>query len=153
MRFLKVNHYIIKLCRTDKLSLDDDLKLRERTEVEDHFHSFKMIINSDTVPVRIKLALWFCTVNNPLFIKSWTKNNKYIHLSFNFLLYLDTGYFRKVYRSLQVRVPHNILKYLTIQKLPQKRSRQSIYLSNSQQKIFILWFNFIKDLIICIYIP
>ena len=39
-----------------------------------------------------------------------------------------TGYFRKVYRSLQVRVPHNILKYLSNQKLPQKRSHQSIYL-------------------------
>ena len=48
--------------------------------------------------------------------------------------HLDTGYFRKVYRSLQVRVPHNILKYLSIQKLPQKRSHQSIYLANSQKK-------------------
>ena len=27
-----------------------------------------------------------------------------------------TGYFRKVYRSLQVQVPHNILKDLSIQK-------------------------------------
>ena len=46
------------------------------------------------------------------------------------------GYFRKVYRSLQLRVPHTILKYLSIQKLPQKRSHQSIYLANSQKKIY-----------------
>ena len=30
-----------------------------------------------------------------------------------------TGYFSKVYRNLQVWVPPNILKYLSIQKLPQ----------------------------------
>ena len=39
-------------------------------------------------------------------------------------VHTHTGYFRKVYRSLQVRVPRNILKYLSIQKLPQKRSHQ-----------------------------
>ena len=39
----------------------------------------------------------------------------------------DTEYFKKVYRSLQVRVPRIILKCLYIQKLPQKRSYQSIY--------------------------
>ena len=48
--------------------------------------------------------------------------------------YSYTGYFRKVYQSLQARVPHNILKYPSIQKLPQKRSHQFIYLSNSHQK-------------------
>ena len=62
-----------------------------------------------------------------------------------------TGYFWKVYRSLHVRVPHNILKYLSIQKLPQKPSHQSIYLSNSQKKI-ILCFNFITNINICKYI-
>ena len=48
-----------------------------------------------------------------------------------------TGYFRKVYRSLQVRVPHNILKYLSFLKLLQKRSHQSMYLSNSPKKIIM----------------
>ena len=57
-----------------------------------------------------------------------------------------TWYFRKVYRSLQVRLPLTILKYLSIQKLPHKRSHQSIYLSNSHKKIFILCFNFIKNI-------
>ena len=38
-----------------------------------------------------------------------------------------TGYFRKVYRSLQVLVPHNILTYL---------SHQSFYQSNSQKKLY-----------------
>ena len=50
-----------------------------------------------------------------------------------------TGYFRKVYRGLQVRVPRNILNDLAIQMLPQKRSHQSIYLSNSQNKNFIMF--------------
>ena len=68
-----------------------------------------------------------------------------------FIVNGNTGYFRKVYRSLQVRVPHNILKYLSIHKLPQKRSHQSIYPSNSQKK-FILCFNFITNLNICKYI-
>ena len=45
----------------------------------------------------------------------------------------STGYFRKVHRSLQVRMSHNILTYLSIQKLPQKRRHQSIYQSNSQK--------------------
>ena len=53
--------------------------------------------------------------------------------------HLYTGYFRKVYRSLQVRMPRNILKYLSIQKLPRKWSHQSIYLSNSQKNIRILF--------------
>ena len=48
--------------------------------------------------------------------------------------FFHTGYFRKVYRSLQVRMPHNILKYISIQKLMQKRSHQSIYLLNSQKR-------------------
>ena len=62
-----------------------------------------------------------------------------------------TGYFRKVYRSLKVRVPHNILKYLSIQKLPQKWSHQSIYLSNSQKySYYVLIYN--KYLNICKYI-
>ena len=55
----------------------------------------------------------------------------------------STGYFKKVYRSLRVRVPLNILKYLSIQKLPQKRSHQ---------KIFTLFFDFITNINICIYI-
>ena len=64
-----------------------------------------------------------------------------------------TGYFRKVYRGLQVRVPHNILKYLSIQKLPQKRFHQSVYPSNSHKRIFILvlCFNFITNINICKY--
>ena len=57
-----------------------------------------------------------------------------------------TGYFRKVYRSFQVRVPHNILKYLSIQKLPKKRCHQSIHLSNSHKKILILCLNFISNI-------
>jgi len=57
-----------------------------------------------------------------------------------------TGYFRIVYRSLQVRVPHYILKYLSIHKLPQKRSHQSNYLSNSRNNIIILCFNFITNI-------
>ena len=56
-----------------------------------------------------------------------------------------TGYFKKVYRSLQVRVPHYILTYLSIHKLPQKRSHQSNYLSNSQNNKIILCFNFITN--------
>ena len=40
-------------------------------------------------------------------------------------------------------MPRNILKYLSIQKLPQKQSHQSNYLSNSQKRIYILCFNFI----------
>ena len=69
-------------------------------------------------------------------------------------LYINqyTGYFIKVYRSLQVRVLHKILKYLSIQKLPQKRSHHSIYLLNSQKKIFILCFNFITNINKCKYI-
>ena len=53
------------------------------------------------------------------------KNLSYIFLpaQFDYFFYLGvytaTGYFRKVYRTLQVRVPHNIMKYLSIQKLPQ----------------------------------
>ena len=39
----------------------------------------------------------------------------------------STGHYRKVYRSLQVRVPRNIPKYLSIQKLLQKRSHQCTY--------------------------
>ena len=63
-----------------------------------------------------------------------------------------TGYFRKVYRSLQVWVPHNILKYLSTQKLPQKRS-SSVYLSIEFRttKIFILCFNLITNINICKY--
>ena len=67
-----------------------------------------------------------------------------MHISYTYrcvvsivLISRDTGYIRKVYRSLQVRVPHDILKYTSIQKWPQKRS---IYLSNSHKKIFILCF-------------
>ena len=58
-------------------------------------------------------------------------------------LYLlsSTGYFIRVYRSLQVQVPRIILKYLSILKLPQKRSHQSIYISNSHKKIFIFCIN------------
>ena len=41
----------------------------------------------------------------------------------------NTGYFRKVYRNLQVRVPRNSLKYLSIQKLLQK-----VYLSIELKK-------------------
>ena len=59
---------------------------------------------------------------------------------------VHTGYFRKVHRSLLVWVPHNILNYLSIQKLPQMRSHQSIYLSNSHKKISILCFNFINNI-------
>ena len=44
------------------------------------------------------------------------------------LIKRHTGYFRKVYRSLQVWVPRKILIYLSIQKLPRKRSHQ-FYLS------------------------
>ena len=51
-----------------------------------------------------------------------------------------TGYFRKVYRSLQIRVPLNILKYLSIQRMPQKRSHQYRI---RKKTIFILCFNFI----------
>ena len=53
--------------------------------------------------------------------------------------------------SLLVWVPHNILNYLSIQNLLQKRSRQSIYLS-IHKKIFILFFNFINDINMSIYI-
>ena len=63
----------------------------------------------------------------------------------------NTGYFRKVYRSLQVGMPRNILKYLSIQKLTQKRSHLSIYLSNSKKK-FILCFNSLTNIYICKYI-
>ena len=38
-----------------------------------------------------------------------------------FQIHTYTEYFRKVYRSLQVRVPRNIMKYLSIQNLPQKQ--------------------------------
>ena len=51
------------------------------------------------------------------------------------------GYFRKVYRSLQVRVPNNILMYLSIQKLPKKRFHQSIFIYRIHKKI-IFCFNF-----------
>ena len=37
-----------------------------------------------------------------------------------------------MYQSIQVRVPRDIRKYLSFPKLPQKRSHQSINLSNSQ---------------------
>ena len=39
------------------------------------------------------------------------------------------------------KLPRIFLKYLSIQKLPQKRSLQSIYLSNSHKKILILCIN------------
>ena len=45
--------------------------LNEMAEVEDHFHSFKDVFNSDTSPDGIKLALWFCTINNPLMMLYW----------------------------------------------------------------------------------
>ena len=67
-----------------------------------------------------------------------------LRVSFPFLNATSTGYFKKVYRSFQVR-PYNILKYLSIQKLPQKRCCQSIYLSNLQKKI-ILCLNFISNI-------
>ena len=38
-----------------------------------------------------------------------------------------TGYFRKVYRNLQVRVPRYILKYLSIKKLPHKKTQKYSY--------------------------
>ena len=42
------------------------------------------------------------------------------HFSFTFLYVTPpTGYFRKVYQSLKVWVPRNILKYLYIQEVPQ----------------------------------
>ena len=53
-----------------------------------------------------------------------------------------TGYFRKVYRSLKVRVPRTIPKYLSIQILPQKLSHQSIYLSNSHKRNIHILFSF-----------
>ena len=80
----------------------------------------------------------------------------------NELTFLATGYFEKVYRSLQVRVPHNILK-----KLPQKRSQQSICISieftktvssvylhiyRIHKKKIILCFNSISNINVCIYI-
>ena len=43
----------------------------------------------------------------------------------NELLTYFKGYFRKVYQSIQVRVPRNIRKYLSFPKLPQKWSHQS----------------------------
>ena len=52
-----------------------------------------------------------------------------------------------MYRSFQVRLPRNILKNLSIQKLPQRRSHQSFYLLNSQKKIiFISCFNFLTNI-------
>ena len=39
-----------------------------------------------------------------------------------------------MHRSPQVQVLRNVLEYLSIQKLPQKWSHQSVYLSNSQQQ-------------------
>ena len=65
--------------------------------------------------------------------------------SVRMMMRYTTGYFRKVYWSLQVRVPHNILKYLSIERLLQKRSHQSIHPSNSQKK-HILCFNFITNI-------
>ena len=65
--------------------------------------------------------------------------------SVRMMMRYTTGYFRKVYWSLQVRVPHNILKYLSIERLLQKRSHQSIHPSNSQKKQ-ILCFNFITNI-------
>ena len=57
----------------------------------------------------------------------------------------NTGYIRKVYRSLLIGLPWNILNYLSIKKLPQKRSRQSMYLTNSHKKIHII-FLFINNI-------
>ena len=73
--FLKFLVFIspqLSLNRTVKSPSNDDSKLlNEMTEVEDHFHSFKDVINSDTSPDGIKLALWFCTINNPLMMLYW----------------------------------------------------------------------------------
>ena len=63
------------------------------------------------------------------------------------------------YRVFQESVPgptssgaaYYILKYLSIQKLPQKRSHQSFYLSSSHKKIFILYFDFISNTNICTF--
>ena len=51
-----------------------------------------------------------------------------------------------------IQVPRHILKYPSIQKLPQKLSHQSIYLSNSHTKISILCFNFITNISIYVNI-
>ena len=50
---------------------------------------------------------------NQIFINENNQNKEFEYIK------RYAGYFRKVYRSLQVRVPRNILKYLSIQKLPQ----------------------------------
>ena len=62
-----------------------------------------------------------------------------------------TGYFRKVYRSLQVWVPHNILKYLYILKLPQKQFIYQIH-THTKKNSFSLFNNIYKYMSIYTYI-
>ena len=57
-----------------------------------------------------------------------------------------TGYFRKVYRSLQVWVPHNILKYLHIYHKVAAKAISSVHLSIEFNKKKLLCFNFITTL-------
>ena len=77
--------------------------------------------------------------------ESFKLDTRYSQIFSNIGKKANTGYFREVYRSLLVRVPRNILNYLSIQNLPQMRSHQSIYLSNSHKKN-ILCFNFINKM-------
>ena len=110
--------------------------------------SIAIMVTATCVTWKIKKKAWhidcnyvICTVSilaDPA-VTTWPPHLIYI---------LCTRYVRKVYRSLQVWVPHTILKYLSIQKLTQKWSYQSIYLSNLPKKI-ILCYNFITNINIC----
>ena len=80
----------------------------------------------------------------------WTCGLYELRLGGNAALY-NTGYFSKVYRNLQVWVPPNILKYLSIQKLPQS-GLISLSIYRIQTKKYHIMFRCFTNINICKYV-